>query len=36
MAAEAARLAPGLGWPVVAEAYLHAAGELLAERSALV
>jgi glycosyltransferase involved in cell wall biosynthesis len=36
MAAEASRLAPELGWPVVATAYLRAASGLLAERPALV
>jgi glycosyltransferase involved in cell wall biosynthesis len=36
MAAEAARLAPTMGWPVVAEAYLELAGRLLEERTALV
>jgi glycosyltransferase involved in cell wall biosynthesis len=36
MAAEAARIAPSLGWPVVAEAYLHLAATVLAERPALV
>ena len=36
MAAEAARLAPGLGWPVVGSAYLDLADELLLERGALV
>ena len=35
MASEAARLAPGMGWPVVARAYQQVA-ELLVERSALV
>jgi glycosyltransferase involved in cell wall biosynthesis len=36
MAAEAARLAPGLGWPVVARAYLDLAELVLAERKVLV
>jgi polysaccharide biosynthesis protein PslF len=36
MAAEASRLAPSFGWPVVAGAYADLAGEVLAERSALV
>lgn len=36
MAAEAARLAPSLGWPVVADAYLGVAARLLAEWPALV
>jgi glycosyltransferase involved in cell wall biosynthesis len=36
MTAEAQRLAPGLGWPVVARAYLHLADKLLLERSAFV
>lgn len=36
MAAEAARLAPSLGWPVVAAAYLDLASRVLAERPALV
>ena len=36
MAAEAARLAPSLGWPVVAAAYLKLADRVLAERRALV
>ena len=36
MAAEAARLAPTMGWPVVAGAYLRVAQELLADRAALV
>ncbi len=36
MAAEASRLAPGLGWSVVASQYLHLADRLLAERMALV
>jgi glycosyltransferase involved in cell wall biosynthesis len=36
MAAEAARVAPSLGWPVVAAAYLDLAGRVLAERPALV
>ena len=35
MAAEAARLAPGLGWPVVAGAYLELADQLLQHRAAL-
>jgi glycosyltransferase involved in cell wall biosynthesis len=36
MAAEASRLAPSLGWSVVAGEYLHVADCLLAERLALV
>jgi glycosyltransferase involved in cell wall biosynthesis len=36
MAAEASRLAPSLGWSVVAGEYLHLANGLLAERLALV
>ncbi len=36
MAAEASRLAPSMGWPVVAGAYLELADHLLAERPALV
>lgn len=36
MAAEAARLAPTMGWPVVAEAYLTLADLLVSERAALV
>jgi glycosyltransferase involved in cell wall biosynthesis len=36
MAAEAARLAPGLGWPVVAAAYLDLADRLMIEQPALV
>ena len=36
MAAEASRLAPNLGWSVVAGKYLHLADRLLAERLALV
>ena len=36
LAAEAARIAPSLGWPVVAEAYLDLAGTVLAEHPALV
>jgi len=36
MAAEARRLAPSLGWPVVAAAYLQLADRLLLERTALV
>ena len=36
MAAEATRLAPSLGWPVVAGAYLGLANRLLAQRSVLV
>ena len=36
MAAEASRLAPNLGWSVVAGEYLHLADRLLAERMALV
>ena len=36
MSAEAARIAPSLGWPVVAAAYLDLVGEVLAERPALV
>jgi glycosyltransferase involved in cell wall biosynthesis len=36
MAAEAARIAPGLGWPVVAGAYQELAGRILVERSAFV
>lgn len=36
MAAEASRLAPSLGWSVVAGEYLHVANCLLAERLALV
>jgi glycosyltransferase involved in cell wall biosynthesis len=36
MAAEAARLAPAMAWPVVANAYLRVARTLLTERSALV
>jgi glycosyltransferase involved in cell wall biosynthesis len=36
MAAEASRLAPSLGWPVVARAYLELAGQLLEDRPVLV
>lgn len=36
MAAEAARLAPSMGWPVVAGAYVDLADRLLAERPVLV
>jgi glycosyltransferase involved in cell wall biosynthesis len=36
MAAEAARLAPALGWPVVAQAYMTLAGRLLVARPVLV
>jgi polysaccharide biosynthesis protein PslF len=36
MAAEASRLAPSLGWPVVADEYLTLANGLLSERLALV
>ena len=36
MAAEASRIAPSLGWPVVAETYLTLAERILAERTALV
>ncbi len=36
MTAEASRLAPSLGWPVVAAAYLQLAGRLLVDRPALV
>ncbi len=36
MAAEASRIAPGLGWSVVAEQYLRLADRLLHERLALV
>ncbi len=36
MAAEAARLAPQMAWPIVASAYLGLAQRLLAERPALV
>jgi hypothetical protein len=36
MAAEAARIAPSLGWPVVAETYLVLAERILTERMALV
>lgn len=36
MAAEAARLAPGMAWPIVATAYLELAAKLLRERAALV
>jgi glycosyltransferase involved in cell wall biosynthesis len=36
MAAEASRLAPSMGWPVVAGAYLDLADRLLDERPALV
>lgn len=36
MAAEAQRLAPTLGWPVVAAAYLRLADRLLLQRNALV
>ena len=36
MAAEAARLAPRMGWPVVAAAYVDLAGHLRTERPALV
>jgi hypothetical protein len=36
MAAEAARLAPQMAWPVVATAYQDLAHRLLAERPALV
>jgi glycosyltransferase involved in cell wall biosynthesis len=34
MAAEASRIAPSLGWPVVAESYLDLAGRICAERAA--
>jgi glycosyltransferase involved in cell wall biosynthesis len=36
MAAEAARLAPTLGWPVVARAYIELAGHLIVQRAVLV
>lgn len=36
MASEASRLAPTMGWPVVAGAFIELADELLAERPALV
>ena len=36
MAAEASRLAPSLGWSVIASQYLQLADRLLAERLALV
>jgi glycosyltransferase involved in cell wall biosynthesis len=36
MAAEAARLAPAMAWPIVANAYLGVARSLLSEHSALV
>ena len=36
MAAEAQRIAPTLGWPVIASAYLELGDRLLAERGALV
>jgi glycosyltransferase involved in cell wall biosynthesis len=36
MAAEASRLAPSLGWPVVAGAYLELAGQLLLDETVLV
>jgi glycosyltransferase involved in cell wall biosynthesis len=36
MAAEAARLAPGLGWPVVARQYIDLAARLASNRPALV
>jgi polysaccharide biosynthesis protein PslF len=36
MAAEARRLAPSMGWPVVATAYLNLARRVVAERAALV
>jgi polysaccharide biosynthesis protein PslF len=36
MSAEASRLAPSMGWPVVAGAYMQLADRLLAERPALV
>lgn len=36
MAAEAARLAPRMAWPIVANAYLHLAHHLLGERPAMV
>jgi hypothetical protein len=36
MAAEASRLAPSLGWTVVAGEYLHVGRGLLSERMALV
>jgi polysaccharide biosynthesis protein PslF len=36
MAAEASRIAPSLGWPVVAAAYLQRADRLLLDRAALV
>jgi polysaccharide biosynthesis protein PslF len=36
MAAEASRLAPSLGWPVVAAGYLELADQLLLDRPALV
>ena len=36
MALEASRLAPGMGWGVVAAAYDELACALVAERSALV
>jgi hypothetical protein len=36
MTAEASRLAPSLGWPVVAAAYLQLAGQLLTDRPVLV
>jgi glycosyltransferase involved in cell wall biosynthesis len=36
MAAEASRLAPSMGWPVVARAFLDVAADLVAERPAFV
>lgn len=36
MAAEAARLAPTMGWPVVAHGYMNLAGDLVSKRPALV
>jgi hypothetical protein len=36
MAAEASRLAPRLGWSVVAGEYVHVADRLLSERLSLV
>jgi glycosyltransferase involved in cell wall biosynthesis len=36
MATEASRLAPGLGWPVVARAYLDLADDLVTDQPALV
>ena len=36
MAAEASRLAPSLGWSVIAAEYLHLANRLLSERLAMV